>query len=165
MLSDTLFRLQLLRAAVERFFAALESREPKYTVTQVARRFGRGRGRGAGEGVRVHAELFGEPDWLLEREVAEAPFPLAWRFRFGWLYGVADRVLFFRGELAAVIEVKSYVGVRGSERVQVSLYALLASLNLLSKPRAYLRTPEQLVEVLDWESIALSALQRAAHSS
>lgn len=165
MSSDAIFCSRLLRAALERFFAAAESKEPKCTVTEVARRFRKGRGRGAGEGARVHAQIFGDPDWLLEHEAAETPLPLAWRFRFGWLYGVADRVVFARGRLVAVVEVKSYTDLNASERVQVSLYALLASLNLLSRPKAYLQTPDRLVEVREWESLALAALECAAHSS
>lgn len=165
MSSDLIFRAQLLRATVERFLAAVNSAERKCTVTEVARRFRRGRGLGAEEGIRVHARLFGDPDWLIEYEIAEIPFPLAWRFRFGWLYGVADRVLFVRGEPTAVIEMKSYTDTRYGEQVQVSLYALLVTLNFLSRPIAYVQTPERLVEVSGWEDIALAALEYVVHSS
>ena len=57
-----------------------------------------------------------------------SPLPLAWRFRFGWLYGVTDQVVFEEGLLKAVIEYKSYYNVNKMEITQASLYGLLACL-------------------------------------
>lgn len=165
MSGDLVSRARLLRAAVERFLAARESRERKLTVTDVARRYSMGRGLGAEEGLRVHSELFGDPDWILEREMVEVPFPLAWRFRFGWLYGVADLLRFSRGRPVAVIEVKSYESVRRGERVQASLYALLAMLNFHSRSQAYVLAAGRLIEIEEWEELAITSLSGIGHSS
>ena len=164
MSGEAALRLQLTRAAVERFLAAQSSREAKLSVSEVARAFGFGRGEGLEKGLRAHRCLFGDPEWIFEEEVVEVPFPLAWRFRFGWLYGVADKVLFVRGVPTAVIEVKSYREIKRGERVQASLYALLALVNLGAKPRAFVETPGGLVEVVEWEELALSALERVARA-
>ncbi len=164
MLSDFAERLRLVEAALHRFQAALESKSGKLQVSGVSRGFTRGRGRGLAAGVEVHAKLYGDVSWIAEHERVALPFPLAWRFRFGWLLGVADVVVFERGIPRAVVEVKSYGGVRRYERVQASLYGLLAMLNFLAKPRVYIQTPGGLEEEPGWEELALEALERAIRS-
>ena len=60
--------------------------------------------------------------------------------------------------------MKSYSGVREYERVQASLYGLLAQLNFLARPRVYVQTPRGPEEVQGWEELALEALERASRS-
>ncbi|MCC6039620.1 MAG: hypothetical protein LM563_04685 [Thermofilum sp.] len=164
MSSDLAERLRLVEAALRRFQAALESRSEKLQVSSVSRGFARGRGQGTAAGVGAHARLYGDVGWIVEHERVALPFPLAWRFRFGWLLGVADIVVFERGTPRAVVEVKSYSGVREYERVQASLYGLLAQLNFLARPRVYVQTPRGPEEVQGWEELALEALERASRS-
>jgi hypothetical protein len=61
-----------------------------------------------------------------------------------------------------VIEVKSYDAVKSYEAAQASLYGLLVMLNFAAKPRVYVKTPRGMVEVADWESLALQALRGVA---
>jgi len=94
-----------------------------------------------------------EPVWA-------SPLPLAWRFRFGWLYGVVDQVVFEGGSLKAVIEYKSYYNVNKMEITQASLYGLLASLVFATRPKVYVKALKKILEVKDWEIWALKSLRR-----
>ncbi|MEM4666966.1 MAG: hypothetical protein QW498_06700 [Thermofilum sp.] len=143
-----------LRLALERFERAVA--EGGVPVTSIA---ARGRiGSSAARGRRFHRSFASMPVEPAERW--EGSLPLAWRFRFGWVYGIADSVV-VDGDEVAVIELKSGEVTRGA-REQVSIYALLAMLNLARRPRAYVRTPSGLVEVREWELPALEALERFA---
>uniref|UniRef100_A0A7J3X885 PD-(D/E)XK endonuclease-like domain-containing protein n=1 Tax=Thermofilum pendens TaxID=2269 RepID=A0A7J3X885_THEPE len=164
MSSDLAEKARLVEAALLRFQAALESRSGKLHVSSVSRGFARGRGRGLAAGIEAHRRLYGDVGWITEHERVAIPFPLAWRFRFGWLLGVADLVVFERGTPRAVVEVKSYGTVGAGERVQASLYGLLAMLNFLARPRVYLQAAGRLEEVQGWEELALEALRRASRS-
>lgn len=151
---------RLLRASLERFERALASRSGKFTVSEAARGWGRGRGYGREAGVELHGRYWGDPGFVLESEVAAVPLPLAWRFRFGWVYGVADQVLFRRGWPVEVAELKSYDRVGLYERVQASLYGLLVELNWGVRPavRVVGRSASFVVE--GWEELAVEALER-----
>ena len=153
---------KLLKAAlerVERARIAPQLGEPLFYVTQLASG-GRGRGRGVEEGRRVHKLIWGlDPYDVLNAEELATPLPLAWRFRFGWVLGVADLVAFKRGVPVSVVEVKSYPLVKRSERVQASLYGLLVMLNFCVKPRVLVVADGVEEEVRDWELLALEALQ------
>lgn len=123
--------------------------------------YGRGKGQGVFEGRRLHQALWGDPDLVLELERVSTPLPLAWRFRFGWLYGVADQVVFEKGVPVEVIEVKSYSGFKAYELIQASLYGLLVELNFHVRPTVRLAGKTVPVEVSNWESIALESITRA----
>lgn len=150
----------MVEAALLRFQAALESRREKHQVSGISRGFAKGRGQGLTAGLEVHRRLCGDISWIVEYERVAIPFPLAWRFRFGWLLGVADVVVFERGIPRAVVEVKSYCAVGRGERVQASLYGLLAMLNFLARPRVYVQAAGRLEEIRGWEELALEALGR-----
>jgi hypothetical protein len=157
----SLYKYKLLRQALLRYERAKQSRETYY-VTQVASG-SRGRGRGAELGREVHREIWGlDPEAVLNVEEVSLPFPLAWRFRFGWLLGVADLVTFRSALPVEVVEVKSYDAVKSYEAAQASLYGLLVMLNFAVKPKVYVKTPRDMVEVADWESLALQALRGVA---
>jgi hypothetical protein len=154
----------LVRAAVaraERARALREAKaEPVLYVTELASG-GRGGGSGAEAGRELHRQLWGlDPYEIAFAERWAGPLPLAWRFRFGWVYGVCDLAVFERGRLLRVVEVKSYGGVKRAERVQAALYGLLAALNFLAKPVVLVETPEGAERVEDWELLALDALSR-----
>ncbi|MEM4853172.1 MAG: hypothetical protein QXQ60_06375 [Thermofilum sp.] len=144
-----------LRLSLERFERAVA--EGGVPVTRIVSR-GRSIGSSAARGRRFHRSFASMPVEPAERW--EGALPLAWRFRFGWVYGIADSVV-VDGDEVAVIELKSGEVTRGA-REQVSIYALLAMLNLARRPRAYVRTPSGLVEVGEWELPALEALERFA---
>ncbi|QOJ79378.1 hypothetical protein IG193_02640 [Infirmifilum lucidum] len=150
--------LLLLEKSIERFERARSSKEAKYTVTQVAKIRGRGKGMGTEAGRELHSKLWGDPELIARERLVSTPLPLAWRFRFGWLYGVADQVLFREGVPVRVAEVKSYTSYRGYERAQASLYGLLVELNWGVRPRVELRGA-RIVEVKGWEEIALESLE------
>ena len=152
----------LVRAAVaraERARVLREARvEPVLYVTELARG-GRGRGSSFEAGRRLHRELWGlDPYEIANTGTWIGPLPLAWRFRFGWVYGVCDLAVFERGRLVRVVEVKSYGGVKRAERVQAALYGLLAMLNFLAKPEVLVETPSGPERVENWEELALEAL-------
>jgi hypothetical protein len=152
----------LVRAAIaraERAKVLREARvEPVLYVTELASG-GRGRGSGAEAGRELHGQLWGlDPYEIAFAERWAGPLPLAWRFRFGWVYGVCDLAVFERGRLLRVVEVKSYGGVKRAERVQAALYGLLAALNFLSKPEVAVWSPSGEVAVADWEELALNVL-------
>jgi len=149
--------ISLVRAALDRFERARATREPKFTVSLVARAWGRGRGRGAAHGRRVHERLWGDLSLISQSEAVATPLPLAWRFRFGWVYGVADQVLFERGVPVRVAEVKSYDSYGLSEPVQASLYGLLLELNFGVRPIVEL-VGRRATEICGWEELALEAL-------
>jgi len=156
--------VRLIDRAVRLFGEARSSRRA-VSVSEVAGRFSRGRGRGAEAGRRFHSRIWSlDPYAAAYEEVWACPLPLAWRFRFGWLYGVADQVVFEHGVPVAVIEYKSYEGARRAERVQAALYGLLVELLFCTRPRAYLLTPEGRKEVHGWEDLALLAL-KTIHAS
>ena len=153
----------LVRAAIaraERARALREARvEPVLYVTELASG-GRGRGSGAEAGRELHRRLWGlDPHEIAFAERWAGPLPLAWRFRFGWVYGVCDLAVFERGRLLRVVEVKSYGRVKRAERVQASLYGLLAMLNFLAKPEILVETPEGVEYVEGWEPLALEVLR------
>jgi len=134
--------------------------EPVFYVTEVASG-GRGGGSGREAGRELHRKLWGlDPFDVVNAEVWAGPLPLAWRFRFGWVYGVCDLAVFDLGRLKRVVEVKSYGAVRERERAQAALYGLLAALNFLSKPEVAVRSPSGEVAVVDWEALALNSLAR-----
>jgi len=143
-----------------RLFEEARSSGRAVTVSELAGRFPRARGRGAERGRRFHLSrvLSLDPYAAAYEERWACPLPLAWRFRWGWLYGVADQVVFERGVPVAVIEVKSYPGARKAERVQASLYGLLVMLVFAVRPRVYLYH-SRLEEVPEWEAVALEALR------
>jgi len=111
----------------------------------------------------LHARLLNlDPYDLFEQESWASPLPLAWRFRWGWLYGVPDEVVFERngsGYRVSVIEYKS-CEAKARERAHASLYGLLTMLNLATKPEVYVADSESLALVSDWELIACEALRR-----
>ena len=151
----------LISAALQRWAEACEARrrgEQAFYVTELARG-ARGRGAGAVMGRRVHDQIWAlDPYSILDRVEWAGPLPLAYRFTFGWVYGVADLVHFVRHTCVAVYEVKSYSTIREYEMNQASLYGLLASLNFCAKPRVYVIAHKQKIEVKDWEIRALSLL-------
>ena len=150
---------QLVTAALSRYEEA--RRERHVYVSRLAARFFRGRGRGVEAGRRVHGRLWAlDPYDVLEYEEACTPFPLAWRFRFGWLLGVPDRLCFRRGMPHAVVEYKSYHAARKAELIQASLYGLLAQLNFAAPIQVYLHTTNHLNRIENWETLALQALSR-----
>jgi len=153
----------LITATVERYLRAVKGREPRFSVTQVVSGMRAGKGRGVQAGRDLHARLLNlDPYALFEHESWASPLPLGWRFRFGWVYGVPDELVFERdgGDYrVSVIEYKSYSPME-RERAQASLYGLLAMLNLAVKPRVYVADSESLALVSDWELIACEALQR-----
>ncbi len=149
---------QLVTAALSRYEEA--RRERHVYVSRVAGRFSRGRGRGVEAGRRVHGRLWAlDPYDVLEYGEVCTPFPLAWRFRFGWLLGVPDRLCFRRGTPHAVVEYKSYGATRKAEKVQAALYGLLAQLNFATPIQVYLHT-NHLNCIENWETLALQALSR-----
>jgi len=155
------YRYKLIRQALQRYERAKQSRDAYY-VTQVAGG-GRGKGRGAELGREIHSALWGlDPELILNLEVVSTPFPLAWRFRFGWLMGIADLVTFRNALPTEVVEVKSYDAIKSYEVAQASLYGLLVMLNFAVRPRVCVKTPRGMVEVADWESLALQALRGIA---
>jgi len=153
----------LITAAVERYLRAVSSKEPRFSVTQVVSGMRAGKGRGVQAGRDLHARLLNlDPYGLFEQESWASPLPLAWRFRFGWVYGVPDEVVFERdgsGYMVSVVEYKSYEA-KARERAQASLYGLLTMLNLATRPRVYIADSESLVSVPSWELVACEALQR-----
>lgn len=153
----SLYKYKLLRQALLRYERAKQSKE-MYYVSEVARG-SRGRGFGADIGREVHKALWGlDPEVILGTEEVSLPFPLAWRFRFGWLLGVADLVTFKNAVPTEVVEVKSYDAVKTYEATQASLYGLLIMLNFAVKPKVCVKTPKGMVVVADWENLALQAL-------
>ena len=154
--------LALVRAALARAERARVLRgagvEPVFYVTELAPG-GRGGGSGAEAGRRLHRAVWGlDPFDVASAERWAGPLPLAWRFRFGWVYGVCDLAVFERGRLLKVVEVKSYGSVRARERAQAALYGLLAALNFLAKPEVAVWSPSGEVAVSDWELLAMDAL-------
>jgi len=153
----------LITATVERYFRAVKGREPRFSVTQVVSGIHGGKGRGVQAGRELHAKLLNlDPYGLFEQESWASPLPLAWRFRWGWLYGVPDELVFRRdgsGYRVSVIEYKSYSPM-ARERAQASLYGLLTMLNLAARPEVYVADSESLVPVSNWELIAYEALGR-----
>ena len=156
--------LVLVRAALARAERARVLREagvePVFYVTELASG-GRGGGSGAEAGRRLHRAVWGlDPFEIACTERWAGPLPLAWRFRFGWVYGVCDLAVFERGRLVRVVEVKSYGAVKLAERAQAALYGLLAMLNFLAKPEVAVWSPSGEVAVSDWEILAMDALSR-----
>jgi len=153
----------LITATVERYLRAVKGREPRFSVTHVVSGMRAGRGRGVQAGRDLHARLLNlDPYGLFEQESWASPLPLAWRFRFGWLYGVPDELVFEQdggGYRVSVVEYKSYSPM-ARERAQASLYGLLTMLNLAARPRVYVADSESLMPVSDWELVACEALQR-----
>ncbi|MEM1522397.1 MAG: hypothetical protein QXT50_02505 [Thermofilum sp.] len=141
-----------LRLALDRYERAVAEGGVPVTSIVARQRIGSNVARGR----RFHRSFASMP--LEPAERWEGALPLAWRFRFGWVLGIADSVVIEGGEVA-VIELKSGEATRGAKE-QVSLYALLAMLNFGVRPRAYVRTPSGLVEVGNWEELALEALER-----
>jgi len=157
MLSYELLRQALLRYERARVLRELGA-EPVLYVTEVAGG-SRGRGSGAEGGREVHSALWGlDPELILNLEVVSTPFPLAWRFRFGWLMGIADLVTFRNALPTEVVEVKSYDAIKSYEVAQASLYGLLVLLNFHTRPRVYVKTLRDKLEVKEWECVALDAL-------
>ncbi|MEM3943749.1 MAG: hypothetical protein QXJ59_06665 [Thermofilaceae archaeon] len=141
-----------LRLALERYERAVA--EGGVPVTRIV---SRGRiGSNVVRGRRFHRSFASMP--LEPAGRWEGSLPLAWRFRFGWVYGVADSVV-IDGDSVNVIELKSGEATRGAKE-QAALYALLAMLNFGIKPRALIRTPARLEEVREWELLAIEALER-----
>jgi hypothetical protein len=134
--------------------------EPVFYVTEIASG-GRGGGSSAEAGRELHREAWGlDPFDVVNVDRWAGPLPLAWCFRFGWVYGVCDLAVFDLGRLKRVVEVKSYGRVRERERAQAALYGLLAALNFLSKPEVVVWSPSGEVAVVDWEALALNSLTR-----
>ncbi|MEM1930209.1 MAG: hypothetical protein QXQ60_08165 [Thermofilum sp.] len=141
-----------LRLALERYERAVA--EGGVPVTLIV---SRGRiGSNVVRGRRFHRSFASMP--LEPAERWEGSLPLAWRFRFGWVYGVADSVV-IDGDSVTVIELKSGEATRGAKE-QAALYALLAMLNFARRPRAYVRTPARFEEVREWDLLAIEALER-----
>jgi hypothetical protein len=154
-----LVKAALLRAERARVLREVKA-EPVHYVTELASG-GRGGGSGIEAGRELHRQLWGlDPHEIAFAERWAGPLPLAWRFRFGWVYGVCDLAVFERGRLRRVVEVKSYGGVKRAERVQAALYGLLAALSFLARPEVLVETPEGAERVEDWELLALDALSR-----
>jgi hypothetical protein len=154
-------RYKLIRGALARYELARQSGRVYY-VTEVAGG-SRGGGSSAFLGRQVHSELWSlDPDQILVVDAVSLPFPLAWRFRFGWLLGVADLVTFRDALPVEVIEVKSYDSVGSAEVRQASLYGLLVLLNFHTRPRVYVKTLRDKLEVKEWESVAIDTLIRFA---
>jgi len=154
-----LVRAALARAERARVLRGVKA-EPVLYVTELASG-GRGKGSGAEAGRELHRQLWGlDPYEIAFAERWAGPLPLAWRFRFGWVYGVCDLAVFERGRLRRVVEVKSYDRVKVRERAQAALYGLLAALNFLAKPEVLVETPEGAERVEGWEELALEALAR-----
>jgi hypothetical protein len=152
----SLWKYQLLRQALARYEHA--KAVGAYYVSEVARG-SRGRGHGADFGREIHRKIWGlDPEVILNTEEVSLPFPLAWRFRFGWLIGVADIVTFHNALPVEVIEVKSYDAVKKYEATQASLYGLLVMLNFAVRPRVYVKALKDRVEIAAWENLALQAL-------
>ena len=152
--------VRLLGRCLFLFEEARRSREA-YTVSEVSGRFSRGKGRGAERGRKYHSKILQlDPYPAAYEDVWACPLPLAWRFRFGWLYGVADQVVFINGLPVRVVEYKSYRGVRRSEKVQASLYGLLVMLCFATRPQVYLYEDGTLESLPDWEVRALIALSK-----
>jgi hypothetical protein len=150
-------RYELVRQALLRYERARQSKD-KFYVSQVVSG-ARGKGLGAEAGREVHREIWGlDPETILNVREVSLPHPLAWRFRFGWLLGVADLVTFKNAVPTEVIEVKSYDAVKTYEATQASLYGLLIMLNFAVKPKVYVKTPRNMIEIADWENLALQAL-------
>jgi len=155
----SLVKAALLRAERARVLREVKA-EPVLYVTEIASG-GRGGGSGAEAGRELHRQLWGlDPYEIAFAERWAGPLPLAWRFRFGWVYGVCDLAVFERGRLMRVVEVKSYGKVKRAERVQAALYGLLAELNFLARPEVLVETPEGAELVEDWELLALDSLSR-----
>lgn len=140
----------LLSQALDRFEEARNSEKRVY-VSDVARHFSkRHAGRSSSTlGKRLHSRIWGDPWAVLDLDEVCVPFPLAWRFEFGWLLGVADHVCFRRAKPYAVVEYKSYEGVSRTDIVQVLLYGLLVELNFLSKIELLLKTGMGLTRIVD----------------
>lgn len=154
----------LVSVALDRYEEARRSREKVY-VTRVAGRFSRGRGRGVEAGRALHGGIWAlDPYDVLQYEELCTPFPLAWRFRFGWLLGVPDRLCFRRGLPYAVVEYKSYSNTGRAEQVQASLYTLLARLNFAAPVEALLHTPAGTAPIPGWQTLALEALHRVSRA-
>lgn len=156
--------LALVRAALQRAERAKVLREagaePVLYVTELASGR-RGRGSGAVAGRELHRRMWGlEPFDIVNTDSWAGPLPLAWRFRFGWVYGVCDLAVFELGRLVRVLEVKSYGAVGEGDRAQAALYGLLASLNFLVKPEVAVWSPSGETAVNDWEVLALNTLAR-----
>jgi len=133
----------------------------RVSVSEVAARFSRGRGAGAERGRRYHGRILQlDPYPAAYEEVWACPLPLAWRFRFGWLYGVADQVVFEKGVPVRVVEWKSYKGAGRAEEVQASLYGLLVMLCFACKPKVYLYESDVLKPLPSWEVTALVAISK-----
>ena len=153
--------VKLLDRCLSLYEEARKSRD-RFSVSEVAGRFSRGRGKGAECGRRYHRRILQlDPYSAAYEEVWACPLPLAWRFRFGWLYGVADQVVFEKGVPTRVVEYKSYRDTRRSEEVQVSLYGLLVMFCFATRPRVFLYEDGRLRPLPGWEVIALTALSRA----
>ncbi len=140
----------LLSTVLDRFEEARSSEKRVY-VSDVARHFSkRHAGRSSSAlGRRLHSRIWGEPWVVLDLDEVCVPFPLAWRFEFGWLLGVADQVCFRKARPYAIVEYKSYEGVSRADIVQVLLYGLLVKLNFFSKIELLLKTGMGLTRVED----------------
>jgi hypothetical protein len=161
--------LALVKAALYRAEKARVLREtgtePVFYVTELASG-GRGRGSSAKAGRELHREAWGlDPFDVVNVDRWAGPLPLAWRFRFGWVYGVCDLAVFDLGRLKRVVEVKSYGIAREREKAQAALYGLLAALNFLSKPEVAVWSPSGEVAVVDWEVLAFNSLGRSRRSA
>jgi len=150
--------VELIDRCLSLFEEARESREA-YTVSEVSKKFSRGRGKGAERGKRYHRRVLQlDPYPAAYEDVWACPLPLAWQFRFGWLYGVVDQVVFVRGVPVRVVEYKSYRDARRSEEVQASLYGLLITLCFATRPDVYLYEYDRLKPLSNWEVTALIAI-------
>jgi len=150
----------LIDRCLSLFEEAKRSRS-RFSVSEVSRGFSRGKGKGAERGRKYHSRILQlDPYSAAYEEVWACPLPLAWRFRFGWLYGVADQVVFERGIPVRVIEYKSYRDARRSEEVQASLYGFLTMLCFATRPDVYLYEDGFLRPVQGWEAKALLSLSR-----
>lgn len=152
----------LLSTVLDRFEEARSS-EKKVYVSDVAGHFSkRHAGKSSFEaGRRLHSRFWGDPWAVLDLEEVCLPFPLAWRFEFGWLLGVADQVCFRRARPFSVIEYKSYPGFSKADIVQVSLYALLVELNFAAKPQVIIMTKTSITRIKP--AYVLDALAKARH--
>gem|GEM_PF-1417041 len=148
--------------ALDRYAEAADSVDKVY-VSRAAGKFGKSRGNGVEAGRRLHSRIWGfDPYDVLGYDEICTPFPLAWRFRFGWLLGVPDQLCFRRGKPYAVVEYKSYMARGLGEKIQASLYGLLAELNFTAEIEVYIRDPGGLSPIQGWRALALEGLRAAA---
>ncbi len=126
-----------IQEALDRFEEAKTSKR-KVSVSEIARKYGFAHGSLVDDPKKVHSRFKLYIYDVFKYERYACSFPLAWKYREVWIYGVPDLVVFENGVPIEIWEVKTYSKHRKGEVVQLQLYGWLTKQNFDVIPRLIL---------------------------